>query len=69
MAVDADLIRANIDKCLADLKQVFANLQAPSIDGWSVANVTVGLTITAHGSVGIATAVEASLQIAFTPSK
>jgi hypothetical protein len=68
VAVDAGLIRDNIDKCLAQLNQVFANLKRTSIDGWSVGSITVGLTVTAQGSVGIATAgVEASLQITFNP--
>jgi hypothetical protein len=69
ITIDADLIRTNIDKCLAQLKQVFANLKEPSIDGWSVGTITVGLTITAQGSVGIATAgVEATFEIAFKPN-
>ena len=70
VSIDAGLIRANIDQCLAQVKQVFVNLQQPSVNGWQVENITVGLTITAQGSVGIATAgVEASLQITFTPTK
>jgi hypothetical protein len=69
VAIDAALIRENIDKCLAQLKQVFANLEEPSIDGWSVGTITVGLAVTAQGSVGVATAgIQAVLEIAFKPN-
>jgi hypothetical protein len=69
VAVDAALIRKNIDQCLTELKQVFSNLAQPSIEGWSVGTVTVGLTVTAQGSVGIATAgIEAALEITFKPN-
>jgi hypothetical protein len=69
VSVDAGLIRQNVDKCLDQLKQVFANLAEPSIEGWSVGTITVGLTVTAQGSVGIATAgIEAALEITFKPN-
>lgn len=68
--IDPGKLRADIGDCLAKLKQVFADLKRPSIDGWSVENVTVGLSISAEGSVGVATAgVEASIEIAFAPEK
>lgn len=68
--IDPGKLRADIGDCLAQLKQVFADLKRPSIDGWSVENVTVGLSISAEGSVGVATAgVEASIEIAFAPEK
>lgn len=67
--IDAGVIRDNIDKCLAQLNDVFANLKQPSIAGWSVGSIMVGLTVTAQGSIGIATAgIEASLEITFNPN-
>jgi hypothetical protein len=52
------------------MKQVFADLKRPSIDGWKVEHINVGLSISAEGSVGVATAgVEASIEIGFAPEK
>ena len=68
--VDPDKFRADIDKCLAQMKQVLADLKRPSIDGWKVEHINVGLSISAEGSVGVATAgVEASIEIGFAPEK
>ena len=62
-------LRNNIDKCLQQMKQVFANLKGPTIDGWSVESISVGLSISAEGSVGVATAgMEASIEIGFKPN-
>jgi hypothetical protein len=69
VAIDAGLIRDNLDQCLAQLRQVFANLAEPAIEGWSVGTITVGLTVSAQGSVGIATAgIEAALEVSFKPN-
>ena len=68
--ISADDLRNNIDNCLQQMKQVFSSLREPAIDGWSVQNISVGLTISAEGSIGIATAgVEASINISFSPIK
>jgi hypothetical protein len=69
VSIDAGLIQENIDKCLAQLRQVFTHLREPSIEGWSVGTITVGLSVTAQGSIGIATAgLEASLEVTFKPN-
>ena len=68
--INPEDLRNNIDKCLQQMKQVFANLKGPTIDGWSVDHVNIGLTVSAEGSVGVATAgVEASIEIGFSPAK
>jgi len=68
--ISPDRLRADIGKCLAQMKQVFADLQRPSIDGWNVQHINIGLSISAEGSVGVATAgVEASIEIGFAPEK
>ena len=68
--IDLDKLRSEINKCLAQMKEVFADLKRPSIDGWKVEQVNVGLAISAEGSVGFATAgVEASVEIRFAPEK
>jgi hypothetical protein len=68
--IDPDKIRTDIDKCLAQMKQIFADLQKPSIVGWKVEHISIGLSISAEGSVGVATAgVEASIEIEFAPEK
>jgi hypothetical protein len=68
--IDTETLRADISKCLGQMKQVFADLQRPAMQGWKVEHINVGLTITAEGSVGVATAgVEASIEIGFTPEQ
>jgi hypothetical protein len=68
--IDPAKLRADIDKCLGQMKQMFADLKRPTIDGWKVEHINVGLTISAEGSVGVATAgVEASIEIGFAPDK
>jgi hypothetical protein len=68
--IDPAKLRADIDKCLGQMKQIFADLKHPSIEGWSVDHINVGLTVSAEGSVGVATAgVEASIEIGFSPEK
>jgi hypothetical protein len=68
--INPEDLRNNIDKCLQQMKHVFANLKGPAIDGWSVDSISVGLTISAEGSVGVATAgVEASIEIGFKPNR
>jgi hypothetical protein len=66
--VDPELLRANIIKSLDQMKQIFAKLKGPTVPGWKVQGISVGLTISAEGSVGVATAgVEASIEIEFAP--
>ena len=68
--ISPERLRTDIDKCLAQMKQVFAELKQPAIDGWKVEHINVGLSISAEGSVGVATAgVEASIEIGFAPGK
>lgn len=68
--IDPEKLRGDIDKCLAQMKQVFADLKHPAIDGWKVDHINVGLSVSAEGSVGVATAgVEASIEIGFSPEK
>jgi hypothetical protein len=68
--IDPEKLRVDIEKCLAHMKHIFADLQRPSIQGWKVEHINVGLSISAEGSVGVATAgVEASIEIGFAPEK
>jgi hypothetical protein len=68
--IDPEKLRDEVNKCLDKMKQVFADLQRPSIEGWKVEHINVGLSISAEGSVGVATAgVEASIEVGFAPAK
>lgn len=67
--IAADEVRDNIGQCLAQMQKVFANLEQPLVEGWQMQSISLGLIITAEGSVGIATAgVEATIQISFSPT-
>jgi hypothetical protein len=68
--IDPEKLRVDIDRCLAQMKQVFADLERPTIGGWKVEQIGVGLSVSAEGSVGVATAgIEASIEIVFVPEK
>jgi hypothetical protein len=68
--IDPAKLRGDIDKCLDQMKEIFADLKRPTMQGWKVEHINVGLTISAEGSVGVATAgVEASIEIGFAPEK
>jgi len=67
--IDPAVLETNIAQALEQMKQVFSNLRATTMDGWKVGGVTIGFTVTAEGSVGVATAgVEASIEIEFAPA-
>jgi len=68
--IDPAKLRDEVNKCLEKMKEVFADLQRPSIQGWKVEHINIGLSISAEGSVGVATAgVEASIEVGFAPAK
>jgi Trypsin-co-occurring domain 1 len=59
-----------IGSCLQGLEKVFEKSTASTISGWSIVSVTVGLAITASGTVGVVTVGgEASIEIQFAPKK
>jgi hypothetical protein len=66
--IDIDTLKKNLDDTLSGVSQLFSDLQQKAVAGWELEGVTVSLSISAEGSIGIATAgVEAGIEVSFTP--
>ncbi|MGA2851167.1 MAG: hypothetical protein ABSE46_19355 [Terracidiphilus sp.] len=66
--ISPDLLRKNIQACLEQMRDIFTDLSLPTVNGWKVENISVGLSISAEGSVGVASVgAEASIEIGFAP--
>ncbi len=68
--VDPEKLRVNIDQSMIQVGEILSAVGQKVSESWDIKNVSVGLSINAEGSVGIATAgVKASLEVTFTPLK
>lgn len=66
--VDAGMLQANILEAMGAVEETLSNLPQSISANWKLDNITIGLSISAEGSVGIATAgVEASIEVSFSP--
>jgi hypothetical protein len=66
--IDIDTLKKNLDDTLSGVSQLFSDLQQKAVAGWELEVVTVSLSISAEGSIGIATAgVEAGIEVSFRP--
>jgi hypothetical protein len=68
--VDPEKLRVNIDQSMIQVGEILSAVGQKVSESWDIKNVSVGLSINAEGSVGIATAgVKASLEVTLTPRK
>ncbi|QHE87604.1 Pepco domain-containing protein [Hydrogenophaga sp. BPS33] len=66
--VDAEKLRKNLEEAITKLDGALAKLPQAVSKNWKIENISVGLSVSAEGSVGIATAgVEASIEVTFSP--
>ena len=66
--VTVESLSKQIGSCLQGLEKVFEKSTEATISGWSVTGITVGLAISASGTVGVVTVgAEASIEIQFAP--
>jgi hypothetical protein len=66
--VDARRLREGLEKIQGELGEIFASLRKqPADTGFSLSEVSVALSISGEGSIGVATAgVEASITLTFS---
>ena len=68
--VDSEKLRLNVEQSMSQVGEILSAAEQKVCETWEIQSVSVGLSINAEGSVGIATAgVEASLKVTFTPIK
>jgi hypothetical protein len=68
--VDPEKLRLNIEQSMSQVSEIFSTAEQKVGELWEIQSVSVGLSINAEGSVGIATAgLKASLQVTLTPRK
>ncbi len=68
--VDPEKLRLNIEQSMSQVGEILSTVGQNASEAWEIQSLSVGLSINAEGSVGIATAgVEASLEVTFTPRK
>jgi hypothetical protein len=68
--VDPEKLRLNIEQSMGQVGEIFSTAEQKVSELWEIQSVSVGLTINADGSVGIASAgVKASLEVTFAPRK
>jgi hypothetical protein len=66
--VDIATLQKNLDDTMSGVSQLFNDLQQKAVSGWELEGVTVSLSISAEGSIGIATAgVEAGIEVSWRP--
>ena len=66
--VDPETIKRNIEECMSQISEVLSKVSQNVTENWKLGSVSVGLSINAEGSIGIATAgVETSIEISFVP--
>lgn len=68
--VDPEKLRLNIEQSMSQVGEIFSTAEQKVGELWEIQSVSVGLSINAEGSVGIATAgLKASLQVTLAPRK
>ena len=64
-----DVLGENLEKCMTEISELLSKVHNHAIENWTIDGVTVGIALSAEGSIGIATAgVEASLEVSFKPN-
>jgi hypothetical protein len=68
--IDVDKLKDNIEHTVKNIESVLIGLKDTVSEQWKLDGITIGLCITAEGSVGIASAgVETSIEVSFSPKK
>lgn len=67
-AIKSEELGKNLKSTLSQVDKILASVEKTLRSEWKVESIAVGLSITAEGSIGIATAgVETSIEISFSP--
>ena len=66
--IDAEKLRNNIQETLGTIDKVLREVTHDFTEKWKLESFSIGLSVSAEGSVGIATAgVETSIEVSFSP--
>lgn len=66
--IDAEKLKTNIRETMKKIDEVLQEVTDDFTGKWKLESISVGLSISAEGSVGIATAgVETSIEVSFSP--
>ena len=66
--IDADVLKKNLEKTIKKVAETLIDVGDSISDNWKLDGISVGLSISAEGSIGIATAgVETSIEVSFSP--
>ena len=66
--IDTEKLKKNIQQTLGSIDHVLREVAHDFSDNWKLDSISVGLSVSAEGSVGIATAgVETSIEVSFSP--
>lgn len=66
--IDADELKRNIEETINKITDTLKDVGQTVSDNWKLDSISIGLSISAEGSVGIATAgVETSIEVSFSP--
>lgn len=68
--VDVEIIKNNIENTITKINGILMDVSQTVSDNWEMEGITIGLSLSAEGSVGFATAgIETSIEVSFTPKK
>ena len=66
--INPETIKANLSKALGQIEGIIAHVKNVPIANWEADSISVGLSVSAEGSIGIATAgVETTIEVSFRP--
>jgi len=66
--IDTENLKKNIQETLGSIDDVLREVAHNFSENWKLESISVGLSVSAEGSVGIATAgVETSIEVSFSP--
>ncbi len=66
--IDSETIEKHIGGIISQIDGILGKISNTVTGNWKVQNISVGLSLNAEGSIGIATAgVETSIEISFSP--
>ena len=68
--IDADELKRNIEETISKIAGTLHDVGQSVSDNWKLDGISIGMSISAEGSIGIATAgVETSIEVSFAPRK
>jgi hypothetical protein len=68
--IDVDKLKKNFEETMNKINNILQNVSETVSNNWELEGISIGLSISAEGSIGIATAgVETSIDVKLSPKK